>query len=84
MVTKERMKQLEAFVDFWREALKRSEEQRLSLLRVQEIGISILDDDGRDILPKRIEQEDLAMQAYHTGLIRAEALLGRAQSGQDV
>jgi hypothetical protein len=78
------MKDLEAFIDFWRDSLARSEEQRTRLFKAQNVGISIKDEDGRDILPDLIEREDVAVRAYHTGLIRAESLLGRAQSGQDV
>lgn len=84
MVSKERMKQLVDSVTWWRGALFRAEQQRESLLKAEELGISITDDDGKDILPDRIMQEDTAAKAYHKGLILAESLLGRAQHGQDV
>ncbi len=84
MVSKERMKQLEDSVTWWKSALSRAEQQRESLLKADELGISITDDDGKDILHDRIMQEDVAVRAYHRGLTLAESLLGRAQHGQDV
>lgn len=84
MVTPQRMKDLETFVQFWKEAKARAETQLDRLIDAKKIGIVIVDEQGNDILPQRIVQEGEAVSAFSDGLNRAEGLLNRAKQGWDV
>lgn len=84
MVTTQRMADLKAFVQFWKDAKAGAENQLNRLKDAHKLGISITDQHGRDILPYRIAEEIVAVNAFADGLTRAESLLAQAQAGHDV
>jgi len=84
MVTKERMEQIESYIAWWSQGLSQSAENRTRLLHFKEIGLSMTDETGADLISDRIMEEDRATQSWHRGLTYAQSLLGRAQAGEDV
>ena len=84
MATQERIAQLESLVQIWRDAIGRAQEQFNDLLRAKELGFTLTDHEGKDILPDRIAQEDFAVRAYNAALTRTEFQLSQAKIGKDV
>jgi hypothetical protein len=78
------MKQLKGYVAGWKELLAKSQEQLARLLRLKALTTSVRDQNDMDVLDKRIEQEDYAVNQYQRALTYSESRLGQAQGGQDV
>lgn len=84
MVSESRMTQLEGYVAGWKELLAKSQEQLARLLRLKALTTSVRDQNDMEVLDKRIQQEDHAVNQYQKALTYAESRLGQAQGGQDV
>ena len=84
MVDRSRIRELERYVTDWEEALTAVTAIRSRLLNDKEIGLTLVDESGKDLLPERINQADDAVKEHQTILIRMTALRDRARSGEDV
>lgn len=84
MASNERIAQIDAYVVWWRNAHAQSVKNLENLRQFKAMGISMIDEDGVDVLPDRIADEQRAVLAWSRGLAIAESLLARAQAGRDV
>lgn len=84
MVSPNRVRELEQYVEDWEKALESVTEIRSHLLRDREIGLTLTDDHGNDLLQDRINQADNAVKVHDVILIRMTARRDRARNGEDV
>jgi hypothetical protein len=84
MVSDERMKNLEMFVQNWRDVLNAATAEFNKLIEFRRWSATIKDSVGTDILDARIMAQDDAIKQYQRALTHSESVLGRARAGQDV
>jgi hypothetical protein len=76
----QRIEQLKQACERWEDLLERSTKRRDELLILQSEGVSI-SEDGVNILPKMIDEADLAARNYQRILIRMQSFRDRVING---
>lgn len=84
MASEERIKELDAYVREWKAALETVTRIRDRLLRDKKLGLTLLDENGNDVLPDRINEVDAAVRQHQEIVIRMNSLRDRAVFGEDV
>lgn len=84
MASEERIKQLEAYVRDWKAARDTVTGIRDRLLRDKKLGLTLLDENGNDVMPDRINEADAAVRQHDEIVARMTSLKDRAVSGEDV
>lgn len=84
MATPERIKQLQDCVDGWVQSRKEARERRDKYLLLKALTVQINDLAGADILQQQADAADAAYLQFDQCVTRMQALLGRAQAGEDV
>jgi len=84
MATKERIDNLKKFCEQWKEQLQNAEKRRGELLFWQQIGLTVYENDGENLLPTLVAEADSAVLQYQRILIKMESLRDRAIAGEDV
>lgn len=84
MADNERIEVLKRYVEDWEEMRDNAAARRDSALILKGVGVEARDDDGVDVLQKRADEADKEAALCHQNVIRMQALLGRAEAGEDV
>ena len=84
MASSERIKNLTQFVADWIATRDRAAARRDHYLELKSTGVAITNAAEEDILQKMIDEADSEVRNVDAICIRMEALLARAQAGEDV
>jgi hypothetical protein len=84
MANNERIEQLKQYVDEWDKMLAEASNRRDMALKLKELAVDVRDESGQDVLQKQADEADAAARTFHKCRTRAQSLLGRAESGEDV
>lgn len=84
MANNERIEVLKRYVKGWEEMRDNATARRDGALVLKGVGVEARDDDGVDVLEKRAEEADKEAALCHKNVIRTQALLARAEAGEDV
>ncbi|WP_426078679.1 hypothetical protein [Janthinobacterium sp. PSPC3-1] len=84
MADNERIEVLKRYVEGWEEMRDNAVARRDSALILKSVGVEARDNDGVDVLQKRADEADNEAAICHKNVLRMQALLGRAQAGEDV
>lgn len=85
MASEERIKNLSAYCEQWKESVDNAVERKEELASWKERGMYIFENSSNeDLFPTLIQEADNAVNIYRNILAKMEALRDRAISGEDV
>jgi hypothetical protein len=84
MASEEGIKELKSYVRDWKVARDTVTGIRERLLRDKQFGLTLLDENGNDVLPDRINEADTAVREHDEIVARMTSLKDRAVAGENV
>jgi len=84
MASRKRIEDLNAYVRDWEVALATISKIRDRLLQDKARGLTLVDENGIDVLQDRINETDAAVREHQKILIRMTSLRDRAVNGENV